>query len=156
VGTGHRHSRRPAAQGGTPHVRRSKSVIQNRDDGFILSLEEDLVRQSRKVQKLKSQDAPADVILREKENLKLLQDDLARAMHRNLRQPRGSVGRWFTSPRPTGEPGEPRASMGQRITQAVRKQLFPQKGMYITGRSMQGGSFGSNDPNEPPFLAIYK
>ena len=125
---GSRPPRRPNSVAGTPHMRRSRSVIHPRD---LVSLEEDLAKQTRKLQRLKSQGTPADTLQREKETLKRLQDDLARGMmHRSFRQQKGGVSRWFM-PR-SHEAGDTPAggSMGHRISQAVKKQLFNQQGLF--------------------------
>ena len=131
---GSRPSRRPNSVAGTPHMRRSKSVIHPRD---LMSLEVNLAKQTRKLQKLKSQDTPADTLQREKEILKRLQDDLARGMmHHSFRQQKGGVSRWFMTRSHEAGDTPPGGSMSQKISQAVKKQLFNQQGLFSLGRGL--------------------
>ncbi len=97
----------------------------------VMTLEEELAKQTRKVQNLKAQvqlGTSSEELQIEKEILKLLQDDLARAMRRTLRGPNRGMSRWLTQlPSVAGDgPNGGGRSVGRRITQAVRKQLFNQ------------------------------
>ncbi len=131
ISSSHRVLRRPVSVAGLPHHRRSKSVVHRHEDNYIVTLEEELAKQTRKLQNLKTQGVSLEMLQSEKEALKLLQDDLARAMRRTFRPANRSMSRWFT-PRPQ-ETGEVPSggSVGRRISQVVRKQLFSHQGQYI-------------------------
>ncbi len=129
VSSSHRLLRRPASVAGQPHHRRSKSVNHRHDDSYIMTLEVELAKQTRKVQNLKTQGVSLEMLQSEKEALRLLQDDLARAMRRTFRPANKSMSRWFT-PRPQ-EAGEVPSGMGRKISQVVRQQLFSQQGQFV-------------------------
>lgn len=113
-------------------------MVHHYDNSEIVTLEEDLAKQTRKVQNLKANVSTSSEELQfEKEMLRMLQDDLARAMRRTLRGPNRGMSRWLTqTPTGAGDAGGG-GSMGRRITQAVRKQLFNQQGQLCHSYSLQ-------------------
>ncbi len=134
VSATHRLLRRPASVAGLSHHRRTKSMVHHHDhdNSEVVTLEEELAKQTRKVQNLKAQGTSSEEFQIEKDKLKWLQDDLAYAMRHTLRGPNRGMSRWFTQlPHATGEGGNSGGgSMGRRISQVVRKQLFNQ-GQYV-------------------------
>ena len=133
----HRPTRRTSS---TPRTytpyRRSKSVVHhNPDDPNTSGLEQDLAKQTRKLHTLKTSGATPEVVQREEDILRLLQQELARAMHKIFRHPKGGATRWnqllsTLTPEVRERGASTGGSMRRKISQAVKKQLFGQTGEW--------------------------
>ena len=113
------------------HHRRSHSLVHHSrvglgNDPQTLALEQELARQTRKVQKLRSSGATGDSLKSEEERLRRTEYELSKKVHRLFRHPREGLSlhqiNQIFSPRPmnTKERGGP----AKKLSTSARKRLF--------------------------------
>ena len=125
-----RASRKGSAPGRIHH-RRAHSLVHHTRGGLgndpqTLALEQELARQTRKVQKLKSSGATGDSLKSEEERLRRTEQELSKKVHRLFRHPREGLSlhqiNQIFSPRPMTT--KERGGSIKKLSTAVKKRLF--------------------------------
>lgn len=127
-----RASRKTSAGGRIHHHRRAHSLVHHPRGGLgsdpqAIALQQELARQTRKVQKLKSSGATGDSLKSEEERLRKMEQELAKKVHRLFKHPREGLTlqqiNQIFSPRPMSIK-ERSASGSRKWSSVVRKKLF--------------------------------
>ena len=125
---------RASRKGSAPsrvHHRRAHSLVHHTRGGLgndpqTLALEQELARQTRKVQKLKSSGATGDSLKSEEERLRKTEQELSKKVHRLFRHPREGLSlhqiNQIFSPRSMTT--KERGGSMKRLSTAVKKRLF--------------------------------
>ena len=125
-----RASRKGSAPGRVHH-RRAHSLVHHTRGGLgsdpqTLALEQELARQTRRVQKLRSSGATGDSLKTEEERLRKTEQELSKKVHRLFRHPREGISlhqiNQIFSPRPMTT--KERGGSIKKLSTAVRKRLF--------------------------------
>ena len=127
-----RASRKGSAPSRTHH-RRAHSLVHHTRGGLglgndpqTLALEQELARQTRKVQKLRSSGATGDSLKSEEERLRKTEQELSKKVHRMFRHPREGISfhqiNQIFSPRPMST--KERGGSIKKLSTAMRKRLF--------------------------------
>lgn len=118
-----RTSRKSAAGGRGHHHRRAHSLVH---DPQAVVLEQELAKQTRKVQKLKSLGATGDSLKSEEERLRKMELELAKKVNRMFRHPREGLTlqqiNQIFSPKPMTT--KERSATTRKWSSIVRKKLF--------------------------------
>ena len=125
---------RTSRKGSAPsrvHHRRAHSLVHHTRGGLgndpqTIALEQELARQTRKVQKLKSSGATGDSLKSEEERLRKMEQELAKKVHRLFRHPREglSLHQFNQIFSPRSMTTKERGGSIKRLSTAVRKRLF--------------------------------